>query len=92
MNNLQEYLTGTDPTNPASLFHVTTIQPSGIDYLVSFTSVLGKVYDVESCTDLVGGAWSVVTNNLAGNDGIIQITDPGAASVPQRYYRARLTP
>jgi hypothetical protein len=34
----------------------------------------------------------VVTNNLTGNDGIIQITDPGATSVPQRFYRARLTP
>jgi hypothetical protein len=50
------------------------------------------VYDVESCTDLVSGAWSVVTNSLAGNNGILQITDPGAASVPQRFYRARLTP
>jgi hypothetical protein len=92
MNNLQEFLTGTDPTNPVSLFHVTMVQPSGTDYLVSFTSVLGKVYDVESCTNLVGGVWSVVTNNLTGNDGIIQITDPGATSVPQRFYRARLTP
>jgi alpha-glucosidase len=92
MNNLQEYLAGTDPTNSASVFHVTAVQPSGPDYLVSFTSVTGKVYDVESCTDLVSGAWSVVTNSLAGNNGILQITDPGAASVPQRFYRARLTP
>jgi hypothetical protein len=92
MSNMQEYLAGTDPTNPGSLFHVTTVQPSGNDYLVSFTSVIGKVYDVESCTDLVSGAWGVVTNNLAGNNSLIQITDPGAASVPQRFYRARLTP
>jgi alpha-glucosidase len=92
MNNLQEYLAGTDPTNSASVFHVTAVQPSGPDYLVSFTSVTGKVYDVESCTDLVSVAWSVVTNSLAGNNGILQITDPGAASVPQRFYRARLTP
>jgi alpha-glucosidase len=92
MNNLQEYLAGTDPTNPASLFHVTAVQPSGTDYLVSFTSVTGKVYNVESSIDLVTGTWSVVTNNLAGNNGAIQITDPGAAAVPQRFYRARLTP
>ena len=91
MNNLQEYLAGTDPTNPASFFHVTAVQPSGANYLVSFTSVTGKVYDVESSIDLVTGTWSVVTNNLAGNNGTIQITDPGAAVVPQRFYRARLT-
>ena len=26
------------------------------------------------------------------NGSLIQITDPGAASAPQRFYRARLTP
>ncbi len=92
MSNMQEYLAGTDPTNPASVFRVTTVQPNGNDYLVSFTSVIGKVYDVESCTNLAGGVWSVVTNNLPGNNSLIQITDPGAASAPQRFYRARLTP
>ncbi len=92
MNNLQEYLAGTDPTSAASVFRITAIQASGSDYLVSFTSVRDNTYEVESCDNLSSNVWTLVTNNLAGNNGIIQVTDPGAVSVPQRFYRARLTP
>ena len=92
MNNMQEYLTGTDPTTSASAFRITTIQTSGNDFVVNFTSVRNKTYDVESCDDLVSNVWNLVTNNVPGNDGVVQISDPGAAAVPQRFYRARLLP
>ncbi len=55
----------------------------------SFTT-LGRVnYNLESNTNLAGGAWSAVAPNLSGTGGIIQATDYGVANQPFRYDRIR---
>jgi hypothetical protein len=89
-NNLFKYLAGLDPTNPASLFMITAIQPSGSDDIVSFTSVHNKIYMLESTDGLTTGVWATVTNNIPGIDGIAQVIDPGGALHTNHYYRARL--
>jgi hypothetical protein len=42
MNNLQEYLAGTDPTNNASLLQIMSVLPSGSDVLVTWMTGLGR--------------------------------------------------
>ena len=91
-SNLQEYLAGTDPTNAASALVITAITPNGADFIVSFTTVSGKTYELDWIDDLVTGTWTAVATNIAGTGGIVQITDPSAAAQPQRFYRVRLTP
>jgi hypothetical protein len=91
--NLQEYLAGTDPANPASCLHVTSSVITGNDVQVSFTSVLDKNYLLESTTSLQSPNWSTVTQNVAGTGSIISITDAAAATnFPARFYRVRLVP
>jgi hypothetical protein len=34
--------------------------------------------------------WQPVSTNTAGADGSWQVTDPGAAALPARFYRASL--
>ena len=51
MSNLQESLAGTDPTNNASYFHVTSILPQGDDLLVVWSVVTNKSYIVLPASD-----------------------------------------
>jgi len=55
MNNLQEFLTGTDPTNPASVLRVQPTQ-SGQGMFLSWPTVPGLMYQVQMTTNLV--TWS----------------------------------
>jgi Bacterial TSP3 repeat len=90
MTNLQEYLAGTDPRSPVSLLRISSIQTSGGDIVVTFPSVLGKLYRVEE-TDDFGASWSVLTDNLPGNGSAMNVVDTEAAdNFPRRFYRVIL--
>jgi hypothetical protein len=54
MSNRDEYLAGTDPTNPSSLLALTLVQVSPTQYTVKWQSVAGKTYTVLRGTNLAG--------------------------------------
>jgi len=85
--NLQEFTAGTDPNNRSSSLGITKTQTLGSDMVVSFPSVLGKLYRVEYSDTLQSGSWSPLQDHVIGTGVIIQVTDPGAASVRKRFYR-----
>jgi hypothetical protein len=91
MTNLREFLAGTDPANPASALRITSINVTGSDTRVSFSSALDKNYNVESTGILQPPNWTSVTQNVAGTGGSIQIINPGGATNAANYYRVRLT-
>jgi hypothetical protein len=63
-NALQEFLAGTDPTDPGSVLLAKLEQdPSTGELLISWTSVSGKTYRVEQSADL-SGSWTVQTSNI----------------------------
>ncbi len=90
LNNLQEYLAGTAPLDSSNLLRVNSASRSGNDVTISFGSVLGMNYQVEYNSNLVSGAWLVLTNGITGTGGDLPIVDPNAASLAQRFYRVRL--
>ena len=92
LDNLQEYLAGTDPIDASNYLHVNSSILSGDNMSISFSSVLGMNYEVEYSSDLVTGTWQILTNGITGTGGILPIIDPGAASLPQRFYRVKLLP
>jgi hypothetical protein len=74
------------------LLRITAIDrlaPTGIN--LSFWSELGSSYRMEQSPTLKGGAWSPLTDNVAGAGGVMQVTDPDSMQ-PQRFYRVRLLP
>jgi hypothetical protein len=93
-NNLFKFLAGLNPTNPESIFMITSVEPIGSNNLVSFTSVSNNVYLLQATSlDLANSnGWITVTNNIPGNpnNGIAQATDPGGATQTQRIYRVVL--
>ncbi len=58
-NNLQEYIADTDPTNPASYFHVTAVSNLP-PWTVYFLSSTGRLYTLNAITNLVSGVWTNV--------------------------------
>ncbi|MBU4154415.1 MAG: hypothetical protein KKD63_16215, partial [Proteobacteria bacterium] len=57
--NWMEYYAGTIPTNSASVFILTELAKASASRMaLSFESVLGKSYIVESATNIVSGNWT----------------------------------
>ena len=95
MSNLQEYLTGTDPTNSASYFHVLSIAPQGNDILITWMTAGGLTNAVLSATD-PGGSYSNISGNIIITGSGVSTTnylDLGAATnTPLNFYRIQFVP
>jgi hypothetical protein len=94
MNNLQEYLAGTDPTNSASCFQITSIAPSGNDLLITWTVVTNKSYMVELSTTAPTSSFTNLGTVTVPASPAISSTnylDLGAATNgPTRFYRIQV--
>ncbi len=90
--NLQEFLSSTNPHNAGSALRVTNIQRAGNDLTVNFTSASNRLYQVETTTNLVGGVWSLFTNNISGTGNILAVIEAGAVVGTNRFYRVRVMP
>jgi hypothetical protein len=65
------------------------IQTTGEDLQVQFTTVNNLKHVLEATTDLISGSW-LPSTNFDGTGGSVMWIDPGAALLPQRFYRIRL--
>lgn len=90
--NLQEYHAGTNPTNAASALRIASVQKSGNDSVISFVSVAGKIYRIEVKDEIQLATWTLLVDQIVGTGSPIFITDPGASSLPKRFYRALVLP
>jgi hypothetical protein len=97
--NLQEYQTGTDPTNSASAFRIIEIAAEDEDILLMWTAVGGKRYVLQTSTGYSGG----FSNDFVDLNPAIVATGTGdtevsvlhlgaATNAPTRFYRVRLLP
>jgi hypothetical protein len=91
-NNWQEYIAGTDPTDPKSVLRASTDQAAAQrsqDCVVHWPSVAGKRYIIERSTSLYGPNWiPVSTNTGTGTD--MEFHDTGGGNV--RFYRVHVIP
>jgi T5SS/PEP-CTERM-associated repeat protein len=70
---------------------VTAIQVVGPDIEIGVQTGNGSTYIFEETTNLTGGTWTPIIE-FYGTGGIINFIDPGAATLPQRFYRVGLVP
>lgn len=94
MSNLQEFLTGTDPTDPDSAFRIISITNVNDDLAVMWTTQPNKTNQLETSSILDSNAtWLSVGSLAIGTGSPISQTDSGAATnAPVRFYRVRLVP
>jgi hypothetical protein len=82
--NLQEYLAGTNPTDPGSFLKVTGTVVAN-DLHLGFSAVSGKTYRIDYRDDLIGAQWQLLRTitNAIGTVDVMDNTPRGA----QRFYR-----
>ncbi len=87
-SNWEEYVAGTNPNDPASVFQFlpgTSFAPSS--FTLQWSSVVNKHYTVQCSSGLSPGNWTTLASNILGNGQTMQWTDSNAAG-KARFYRA----
>jgi hypothetical protein len=93
MNNWQEWIAGTVPTDPASALRLLTPTPNVPGTIVSWQSVSNRIYFLERATNLgAASPFSLLTSNLVGQPGTTTYTDTNAAGPGPFYYRVGVQP
>ncbi len=91
VNNLQEYLAGTDPTDPTSYFKTIGTDPSAAqqtsDCVISWPSAIGKQYVILRTPSLSTPIWSTIATN-SGNGTIMEYHDTTGGGI--RFYRVQV--
>jgi len=94
LNNWQEYLAGTNPTNASSVFKITSGQEiSGAQFVVRWSSVSNRLYDLTHATNLASGAGAFVplpnATNLPGTPPQNTWTDSASPAGTSGFYRLK---
>ncbi|MEK7675638.1 MAG: CARDB domain-containing protein, partial [Verrucomicrobiota bacterium] len=91
--NMQEYIAGTDPLNPASALRITAIREVGNNVELDFVSISGKMYKVESKDALSDATWTqidVFTSNITGTQPVVE--EGVVSGTTQLFYRVKCGP
>src|ERR1035441_9533517 len=88
MNNWQEWIGGTEPTNRLSVLQMLAPSNGLSGVSVSWQSVSGKTYFLQRGTDLLlQPGLSAFQSNVVGQAGITSITDTTATNAGPYFYR-----
>jgi hypothetical protein len=89
--NSHEFLAGTDPLNPGSVFKIMNVAvTNAADVRVACSTAGNRTYQLQSSESMeAGGLWVDVGSTVNGTGGVIVLIDPGAATNTARYYRVR---
>ena len=88
MNNWQEWMCGTDPTNSASALRMLELVYTGSASTVTWQSVTDRVYFVQRSTNLMlQPIFRVVGSNILGQAGTTRHNDTNAFGAGPCYYR-----
>ena len=87
-SNAQEHALGTDPTNNASAFRITSIVPGANSTAVTWSSVAGKNYRLQGSTNLGTLSWSNIGSAVQATNHSTSTNH--ATSVGQHFYRVIL--
>ena len=84
-SNLQEYLAGTDPTNPNSVFRLSAAATANSTVTLTWPAVSGKSYQVQYTTNLDDPVWLTAPGNIwvMGSQGYYL----APAALPHSFYR-----
>src|ERR1043166_3568451 len=88
-NNLSESIAGTNPFDAKDVLNVTTLSEVGGNVPISWPSLVGKRYQVQSCVDLSQAAWVNEGGLWAGTGS--NLTAIVAAPIGPKFFRVVVT-
>lgn len=68
---------------------ITSLLITGADVKIAFATSINITNTVEYTSNLASIGWSALTN-IVGTGGSVMVIDPGAATLPKRFYRVHL--
>ena len=91
-SNAMEYLAGTEPRDPRSTFAAVLAKNGSGQFVVRFLARKGRSYTVLQRPTFSSGTWQILATVLPpATNQIIEISDPGAGTAAQRFYRVITT-
>ncbi|MGO8926509.1 MAG: choice-of-anchor Q domain-containing protein [Limisphaerales bacterium] len=90
MNNWQEWICGTDPTNPQSVLSLLSATPTSTNATVTWQSVAGINYFLERSPNLASH-FTLLATNILGQAGITSYADTNATGAGPFFYRVGVT-
>ncbi len=86
MNNWQEWVCGTDPTNPLSVLRLLSPSITGTNATVTWQSVAGVNYSLERSANLAS-PFMLLATNIVGQAGTTSYADTNATGAGPFFYR-----
>lgn len=89
MNNWQEWISGTIPTDPTSLLKIVSLTPSFSNtFTVTWDSVTNRTYYVTVYTNVIPQlSFPITYSNIAGQPGTTSFTDKNSPGANSAFYR-----
>jgi hypothetical protein len=87
VQNIDEYIAGTDPLNPLDVFKVTSTTRIGNSFSAIVPGKSGRSYILQRSGDLAPAVWSdVAQSEFLTADGPVTLVDPNATG-SRGFYR-----
>jgi hypothetical protein len=87
LNDWQEWLAGTNPTNASSILKITSTTDSPAGFVVTWQSQNTRSYYLQRSVDLTQAAFSTIQDNILGQAGATSYTDTNALGPGPFFYR-----
>lgn len=70
---------------------ISSINVTGANVILGFTTSTGATYAVQNRTNLLSGSWVNTLTNISGISGTKSVTHTNGAGQPARFYRVRVS-
>jgi len=92
LSNQAEYQAGTNPTDSKSYLRIlaASTAPGNDSFQLTFASVPGRAYDLQSAAALASPVWSDTQTNLVASGGETTLVVPSSIHVSTAFFRLRL--
>jgi hypothetical protein len=85
MSNQDEYIAGTDPTNPQSYFKIETLTVGG-GAMVTFGAISNRTYTIEFTSALGSGQWTKLADVPARPVNRVEVVHDPTATINRFYH------
>lgn len=93
MNNWQEWIAGTDPTDVASALRMLSLSQAANGIAATWSSVTGRTYFLQRATNPAAApTFSIIQSNLPGQPSTTGFTDTNPPPSSPAYYRVGVQP